>query len=69
MKDLLGLFENAFLPLNEKYSAECLTSMDDMTVFVNTNLSEKLDEMYEAIKKKFNLQYKFKKQFYCNICN
>ena len=55
MKDLLGLFENSFLPMNEKYSAECLTSMDDMTVFVNTNLSETLDEMYENIKKKFNL--------------
>lgn len=47
MKSLLGLFERNFLPLSEKYSAECLTSMDDMTVYLKSNLADTLDQMYE----------------------
>ena len=47
MKSLLGLFERNFLPLSEKYSAECLTSMDDMTVYLKSNLGELLDRKYE----------------------
>lgn len=69
MKSLLGLFERNFLPLSEKYSAECLTSMDDMTVYLKSNLGELLDKKYEEIKIKFNTLYKFKKQFYCHLCN
>lgn len=61
MKNLLKLFENNFLPLNEKYSAECLTSMDDMTKFLKDDIGSYLDKMYERVKKKFNKLYKFKK--------
>lgn len=61
IKDLLKLFETNFLPLSEKYSAECLTSMDQMTQYLESNLPKKLDGIYEDIKKKFELLYKFKK--------
>lgn len=43
MKDLMKLFETNFLPLSEKYSAECLTSMDKMTSYLESNLSKTLD--------------------------
>lgn len=58
MKDLLGLFQTSFLPLSEKYSAECLTSMDEMTEYLESNLGERLDKMYEEIKEKYNILYK-----------
>lgn len=69
MKNILGLFERNILPKKEKYSAECLTSVDLMGEFVKQNLEEKLDFFFEEIKEKFDVLYKFKKQFYCNICD
>ena len=69
MKNLLKLFKNNFLPLNERYSAECLTSMDEMTNYLKSDFELKLDSIYEDIKQKFNKLYKFKKEFYCDICD
>ena len=69
LKEVLHLFEVNELPEHEKYSAECLESLSDMRQYIDKNLQEKLDFFYENIKKGFNVLYKFKKQFYCQICN
>lgn len=69
MKAVLGLFKKNVLPESEKYSAECLTSLEDMNDYISGNLLGKLNLMFEELKEKFNLIYDFKKQFYCNICD
>ena len=69
MKNILNLYKNNILPKKEKYSAECLTSIDLMSEFVDENLSEKFEFFYEEIKEKFDILYKFKKQFYCTLCD
>lgn len=69
LKDVFDLFVSNELPEHEKYSAECLESINDMHKFIDKNVPEKLDFFYENIKKGFNILYKFKKQFYCEICN
>ena len=69
MKSVLKLFKKNVLPENDKYSAECLTSLEDMNDYIDGGLEGKLDTIFEDIKEKFTLLYDFKKQFYCNICN
>jgi hypothetical protein len=66
---VLALYENNELPPSEKYSAECLTSLEDMKEFVDGKLHDKLTQMFEDIKLKFSLLYEFKKQFFCHICD
>ena len=68
IKSILELFTRSELPERAKYSAECLESMDDMADLVSQNLAEKLDKTFEDVKVGFNTLYKFKKQFYYNIC-
>lgn len=69
IKEVLELYKHNELPKAAKYSAECLESTDLMKEFVNKDLSSKLDLIYEQIKVNFDTLYKFKKQFYCEICN
>lgn len=69
IKGILGIFTKNKLPLNKKYSAECLQSIDDMEDLIKAELADKLTEMFEKIKVAYNNLYKFKRQFYCDICN
>lgn len=69
MKSILDIFNKNKLPLNKKYSAECLQSIDDMDDLIKNNLQELLNETFEKIKVAYNNLYKFKRQFYCDICN
>lgn len=69
MKDILSLFEKNHLPPHAKYSAECLESISELTEYVQQGVVEKFNLMYMMIKKGFNNLYKFKKQFYCAICD
>lgn len=69
IKKIISLFERNELPEHVKYSAECLQTIDDMRGFVNSKKSVDLDDMFNEVKQKFNDLYKFKKQFYCQICN
>ena len=69
IQSVLKLFEKNSLPESEKYSAECLTSLEDMNEYLHGNLHEKLDLMFQTIKERFLLLYEFKKQFYCKICD
>lgn len=69
MKNIIELFTKTKLPPHAKYSAECLESIQDLNQYVSQGVIEKFDIMYMMIKKGFNTLYKFKKQFYCSICN
>ena len=40
MKTIMSLYRNNVLPETEKYSAECLTAMDDMAEYEDINLEE-----------------------------
>lgn len=69
LKGIMGVYGRNRLPKNKKYSAECLQSLDDMQELIDANLGATLDEMFEQVKLGFNDLYKFKRQFYCDICN
>lgn len=69
IKAVLELFEKNELPEHVKYSAECLEAVDEMSKFVAEDMAAYLDKMFEETKVKFNQLYKFKKQFYCQLCD
>ena len=69
MKAILLIYEKNKLPKAKKYSAECLQSLDDMEELKEAEFDAILDEMFEKIKVGFNNLYKFKRQFYCDICD
>lgn len=69
LKSILAVFSKNKLPTNKKYSAECLQSIEDMQGLVDADLPDILDEMFEKVKVAYNNLYKFKRQFYCDICN
>ena len=68
-ESILEVFGKSKLPQNKKYSAECLQSIDDMQDLVDANLIEILKEAFNNVKIAYNHLYKFKRQFYCDICN
>ncbi len=49
-KKVIELYEKNKLKTSEKYSAECLISMNEMQVFLNNHIYRKLDYTYEMIK-------------------
>lgn len=69
MKQVIELFTQTKLPAHAKYSAECLESIQELTEYVDQGVVEKFNLMFMLIKKGFNNLYKFKKQFYCAICD
>jgi len=69
IQQIIELFEKNQLPEHVKYSAECLQTIDDMRGFVKSNMSTYLGDMLAEVQQRFNDLYKFKKQFYCKICN
>lgn len=69
LKAIIGVFGKNKLPKNKKYSAECLQTIDDMQALVDADIDKTLDDMFEQVKVAYNNLYRFKRQFYCDICN
>ena len=69
MKDIMGLFKDGQLPGHTEYSAECLDSVNMMTQLDEEGFEQNLDYMYNYIKTGFERLFKFKKSFYCFVCD
>jgi hypothetical protein len=69
MKSIMHLFMQGQLPQHTEYSAECLDAVNEMDILNKDNFEENLDNMYILIKLGFERIFKFKKTFYCFICN
>lgn len=69
IKAILNVFGKTKLPASKKYSAECLQTIDDMQQLIDMDLAAVLDRKFEEVKIAYNNLYKFKRQFYCDICN
>lgn len=57
------------LPSRVKYSAECLESLSIIEGYINDDIPLKLYQLEKKIEVVFNKYFKFKRQFYCTICN
>ena len=69
MKDIMKLFLEGELPQHTEYSAECLDSVNKMSQLHEEGFEESIDYMYNYVKVGFERLFKFKKQFYCFVCD
>jgi hypothetical protein len=69
MKDVMKLFVEGELPQHTEYSAECLDSVNKMSQLHEENFFDSMDYMYNYIKVAFERLFKFKKSFYCFVCD
>lgn len=69
MKDIMKLFKEGELPGHAEYSAECLDSVNEMHNLREEDFEETLDYMYNYVKVGFERLFKFKKSFYCFVCD
>ena len=69
MKSIMSLFLEGQLPQHTEYSAECLDAVNEMDLLHKDNFKENTENFYELIKLGFERLYKFKKTFYCFLCN